>query len=434
MRYAKYKPTNIPWLPEVPETWEVRPFKSLYSFGKGLPITKENLTEKGVPVVSYGQIHSKNNVGIELKDELLRFVSPQYLETNPQSLLSFGDMAIADTSEDQEGCGNAVLCNRKENIFAGYHTIIARIKQPENAKYLAYVFMCKNWRSQIQCLVHGVKLFSITKQILSSAKFPLPPLAEQKRIVAYLDEKCAKIDTLVTAKTKQIELFKELRQSIIAEAVTKGIDGCKTFKPTNIPWLPEVPQTWEVKKMKYHFYERSEKGHPDEAPLCSTQAYGVIPQSMYENRIVIVDAKNLAQLKLVKKGDFVISLRAFQGGIEIAHYQGIISAAYTILELRDKANSNYFRWLFKSRPFIGLLKTCVTGIREGQNINYPLLSQKSLPLPPLAEQKRIVAYLDKKCAKIDTLLAKIEDEVIKLKEYRERLVADVVTGQRKVVK
>lgn len=215
-----FKPTNIPWLPEVPKDWEMRPFKSLYNFGKGLPITKENLTEKGVPVVSYGQIHSKNNVGIELKDELLRFVSPQYLETNPQSLLSFGDMAIADTSEDQEGCGNAVLCNRKENVFAGYHTIIARIKQPENAKYLAYVFMCKNWRSQIQCLVHGVKLFSITKQILSSAKFPLPPLQEQKRIVAYLDKKCAKIDALVAKIEDEVVKLKEYRERLVADVVT----------------------------------------------------------------------------------------------------------------------------------------------------------------------------------------------------------------------
>ena len=185
--------------------------------------------------------------------------------------------------------------------------------------------------------------------------------------------------------------------------------------------------------MKYLFTERSDKGHPNEPPLCSTQAYGVIPQSKYEGRVVVVDAKNRDQLKLVKKGDFVISLRAFQGGIEIAHYQGIISAAYTILASKDEAYSQYFRWLFKSQPFIELLKTCVTGIREGQNINYSLLSRKQLPLPPLAEQKVIVAHIEERAAKIDATISGLQKEISLLKEYRERLIADVVTGQRKVV-
>ena len=92
------------------------------------------------------------------------------------------------------------------------------------------------------------------------------------------------------------------------------------YRKTGIPWLPEVPEGWEVQKIKYLFKERSEKGHPEEMPLCSTQAYGVIPQSLYENRVVATNKDGLALQKLVKVGDFVISLRAFQGGIEIAHY------------------------------------------------------------------------------------------------------------------
>ena len=204
------------------------------------------------------------------------------------------------------------------------------------------------------------------------------------------------------------------------------------MKPSGIQWLPEVPEGWKCRKMKYLFKERSDKGHPEEPPLCSTQAYGVIPQSLYENRVVETSKEGLALQKLVKVGDFVISLRAFQGGIEIAHHRGIISAAYTILEPCDVGYSPYFRWLFKSQPFIELLKTCVTGIREGQNINYPLLSRKFIPLPPLPEQRDIVAHIESKCGKIDALVEKLVGEVAALKEYRERLIADVVTGQRKV--
>ena len=112
------------------------------------------------------------------------------------------------------------------------------------------------------------------------------------------------------------------------------------YKDSGIKWLGKIPQHWEVRKIKYVFTERSEKGYPEEPVLCSTQKYGVIPQYMYESRVVVVN-KGLEGLKLVRKGDFVISLRSFQGGIEYAYYQGIISAAYTILNLNDNCYSNY---------------------------------------------------------------------------------------------
>ena len=200
-----------------------------------------------------------------------------------------------------------------------------------------------------------------------------------------------------------------------------------SYQPTNIPWLPEIPEGWELKKVQYLFTERSEKGYPEETPLCSTQAYGVIPQALYENRVVVTSKDGLASQKLVLVGDFVISLRSFQGGIEMAHYRGVISAAYTILSLKNRGNLAYFRWLFKSHPFIQLLRTCVTGIREGQNINYSMLSKQSLPIPPLAEQERIVSYLDKQTVKIDKLVAAKTKEIALLKELREKTIADAVT-------
>ena len=107
-------------------------------------------------------------------------------------------------------------------------------------------------------------------------------------------------------------------------------------------------------------------------------------------------------------GDFVISLRSFEGGIEYAYYQGIISAAYTILTPIEKQFTDYFKILFKSLPFIQLLQTCVTGIREGQNINYPLLGRKFIPIPPLAEQEKIVSYLESKTLCIDAYVRERE--------------------------
>lgn len=191
-------------------------------------------------------------------------------------------------------------------------------------------------------------------------------------------------------------------------------------------WLKEIPSHWEERKMKYCFSERSEKNHPDEPILCATQSQGVIPQSMYANRVVVVN-KGFEGLKLVKEGDFVISLRSFEGGIEYAYYQGIISAAYTVLQPNSSSFSNYWKILFKSHPFIQLLQTCVTGIREGQNINYSMLCRAFLPLPPLSEQKQIVRYLEDKTSKIDAYVADKEKEILLLQELKQKTIADAIT-------
>lgn len=198
------------------------------------------------------------------------------------------------------------------------------------------------------------------------------------------------------------------------------------YKDSGVQWLGEIPSHWELLKMKYAFKERSEKNHPNEEPLCATQSRGVIPQSLYEGRVVVVN-KGFEGLKLVKVGDFVISLRSFQGGIEYAYYQGIISAAYTVLQPKESDMAPYFKYMFKSHDYIQLLQTCVTGIREGQNINYPLLAKKAVPIPPMEEQRSIVSYLDTKCSKLDTFISNKEKEITLLQEMKLRVITDAVT-------
>lgn len=199
-----------------------------------------------------------------------------------------------------------------------------------------------------------------------------------------------------------------------------------TYKESGIEWLGQIPAHWEIHKLKNCLQERKEKGHPNEPVLCATQSRGVIPQDMYDNRVVVVN-KDFDKLKLVKRGDFVISLRSFQGGIEYAYYQGIISAAYTVLTPRVKEYSAYFQQLFKSYGFVQLLQTCVTGIREGQNINYAMLSKCFIPMPSLDEQRQIVAYLDDKSKKINDRICKIERELQALSELKQAEIAAAVT-------
>lgn len=217
---CKKKDSGIEWLGEIPEEWEAKRLKSYFNFKKGLPITKENLEDSGISVISYGQIHSKNNNGVSICNELIRFVDKSYLKSNSESLVKKGDFIFADTSEDLEGCGNCAYVNSDEIIFAGYHTIIFSSKYQNENKYLAYLFLTDAWRTQIRCNCSGVKLFSITKKILSKVSIILPPLSEQESIANFLDKRCAQIDSLISEKQSLIKDLAEYKKSLIFEAVT----------------------------------------------------------------------------------------------------------------------------------------------------------------------------------------------------------------------
>ena len=214
------KECGLEWIDSIPCSWKTAKLKALFSFGKGLPITKDNLIEDGIPVISYGQIHAKNNPGTTVVDDLMRFVATDYLESNPDSLVNQGDFLVADTSEDTEGCGNAVYVDRDMTLFAGYHTIILKDKGNRNNKYLSYLFRTDAWRSQIRSRVTGVKLFSISKKLLNLVTVILPPVDEQERIVQVLDHKCGMIDSIIVEKENLISNLEQYKLSLINESVT----------------------------------------------------------------------------------------------------------------------------------------------------------------------------------------------------------------------
>ncbi len=196
--------------------------KELVRFFKGLNITKADLISEGANVISYGQIHSKENDGRSLKDSFLRHTSFEL--TNDAARLSFGDIVFADTSEDQTGIGNCVLNDRHEPVWAGYHTVTARPSNPEIAPYLAILFQSNWWRDQLRRSSDGVKVYSVTQHSLGNTKVVLPPLPEQRRIVAHLDSVCADFAAAEAAIRKQITLFQELRTRLVSDAVTGAVE------------------------------------------------------------------------------------------------------------------------------------------------------------------------------------------------------------------
>lgn len=221
---VKMKDSGVEWLGEVPENWNFDKFRYIFNFSKGLTITKADLMETGIPCVNYGEIHSKYGFEVSAERHALKCVDSSYIETDKSSLMSNGDFVFADTSEDLEGAGNFTHVSGDTNIFAGYHTIIARQRKNNNARFLAYLIDSKVFRTQIRLAVKGVKVFSITQAILRDSSVWLPNITEQMAISNFLDDKTAKIDTLVAKARQAIELMKERRTALISAAVTGKID------------------------------------------------------------------------------------------------------------------------------------------------------------------------------------------------------------------
>ncbi|KIQ22467.1 hypothetical protein RT99_09875 [Flavobacterium sp. MEB061] len=198
------------------------------------------------------------------------------------------------------------------------------------------------------------------------------------------------------------------------------------YKNSGVEWLGEIPEQWNFIRMKHLFKDHSEKNKPNEELLSVTQNKGVVPRTWVENRMVMPSGA-LESFKFIEKGDFAISLRSFEGGLEYCHHDGIISPAYTVLKTKRKINEKYYKYLFKSFSFISELQTSVVGIREGKNISFPELSYSFLPVPKVEEQTSIANFLDDKTAKIDQAITIKQKQIELLKERKQILIHKAVT-------
>jgi type I restriction enzyme S subunit len=198
------------------------------------------------------------------------------------------------------------------------------------------------------------------------------------------------------------------------------------YKDLGTEWLQQIPGHWDIIKMKYLFRDHSEKGKPDAELLSVTQDQGVVPRNWVENRMVMPSG-GLKTFKFIQKGDFAISLRSFEGGLELCHHDGIISPAYTVLKSKQNIINCYFKYLFKSSSFISEIQTSVVGIREGKNISFPELSYSLIPIPSISEQSAIADFLKKKAEQIDRAIAIKEKQVTLLKERQQVLIQQAVT-------
>ena len=198
------------------------------------------------------------------------------------------------------------------------------------------------------------------------------------------------------------------------------------IKDSHYEWLGVVPNHWKLAKAKRLFKETSVKNHPKEELLSATQNKGVIPRRLLQSRVVM-PMGNFETFKLVNEGNFVISLRSFQGGLEYSKYRGIVSPAYNVMEENAGQNRMYYKYLMKSKMFISELQRNVTGIRQGKNIDVNDFKEIVLPIPSLPEQDQIVKYLDNKLAKINKFIKAKKKLIAALKEQKQAIINQAVT-------
>lgn len=435
--YDTYKDSGIAWIGEIPGEWEVCRLKSQFKASKGLNITKENLKEEGYPVISYGQIHAKNNCGTSISQELIRFISNSYIDSNPECLTNKGCFIFADTSEDIEGCGNAVYVN-SGSIFAGYHTIILKPKFGTSNKYLAYLFLTDCWRSQIRASVSGIKVLSITQKIINTTSILLPPLSVQQSISSFLDTKCGEIDSLISIQEEMISELLAYKQSVITEAVTKGLDKKAKMKNSGVEWIGDIPEEW-VKDKIFRVFSvigsgTTPKATDDrnfEGDINWIQSGDINGGKMFEckNKISENVLNQYSTLKIYKAPFIIVAMYgASVGNISISNIDGCVNQACCVM-----SNSNQcFNYLFYA---IKAAKDYLIYRAEGggqPNISQDKLKNLWLPLPPLPVQQAIATYLDEKTSQIDSLIALKQSKIESLKEYKKSIIYEYVTGKKRV--
>ncbi|GAB3671835.1 restriction endonuclease subunit S [Salinisphaera aquimarina] len=306
--------------------------------------------------------------------------------------------------------------------------------KPQMEQSFSY-WLVLSLKVRLEAAGQGTTFVELSRNKLKDIDFLLPPLPEQRAIAAFLDGKCATIDEAVRIKQEQITLLQERRQILIQQAVTRGLNPDAPLKDSGIDWIGQIPAHWEVRKVKQIFRlvaDASEKNNCHELLSIYTDI-GVRPRKDLEERGN--KASTTDGYWLVKKGDFIVNkLLAWMGAIGLSEYEGVTSPAYDILRRHVPVSGQFYHRLFRSKSFSLEIKRFSRGIMEMRlRIYFDKLGVMEVPYPPVNEQNKIVAYLEKHEQTIDTAISLKRDQIATIKEYKTSLINAAVTGKIKVV-
>lgn len=427
-----------------PDNWKVKKFRQIFGFRKGLSITKEDLLEEGCPVISYGQVHSKENTGIGINQTLIRFVSEKYLYTDKISIVEPGDFIFADTSEDIDGVGNCVFVDFKSTLFAGYHTIIVHPTISEcYPLYFAFLFLTDFWRANLRAKVMGVKVFSITQKLLRETFVVLPPVYEQRAIANFLYRECAQIDSIVADLEKQIAILQQYKKSLITETIIKGLDKSVPMKDSGIEGVGKIPSHWKVNRLKY-------------VAVVKTGPFGTqLSASEYSDEgIPVINVKNIGYGTIIEDDlDYVpdevcqrLAQHQLQLGDIVFGRKGAVDKHAIITEsqigwvqgsdcirvrIDGDIDSRYLNYLFNTVYFAEYVLLYAVGTTMA-SINSDILTNSKILVPPITEQRCIADFLDSNCKTLFEIIENKQSQLATLQQHKKSLIYEYVTGKKRV--
>ena len=413
---------QAPWLVGLPESWEIRKVKHFFTVVNGSTPKSSESTYWG------GDITWITPADYKTEDKYIcssrKAITQEGLDSCGTSKVPAGSIIVSNRAP----IGSIGIAEKELCTSQGCKSLvkIAEI----NEEYIYYYLSVMS--GPLNMLGRGTTFMELSSNDLANFRLPIPTVKDQNAIVQILNKKIAAINDVINKKANIIELLQEQRTAVICSAVTKGIDSTAKMKDSGVAWLGEIPEHWGVSKSQWLFSLRKEKARPDDEQLTASQHFGIVYQKDYMaqgSRVVQVVLGNDI-LKHVEPDDFVISMRSFQGGIEWSNLRGKISSAYVMLiPQKQYVYSPYFRWLLKSHNYILALQSTSNLVRDGQALRYDNFRMVDLPLVPLDEQRAIADYLNKKIAKLDSIIADVTEQIEKLKEYRQSVISEVVTGK-----
>ncbi len=411
----KMKDSGIEWIGEIPEDWRLVKFKRFAKSGMGATILKENL----------------------LPDDSSDDRIPIYSATNTDKVFGYISDSVVKLKKNDfviPARGNSIgyITLVRDQIATCTQTTIYSKISNINHKFLFY---CGYGLKDYWFEFDQTAIPQITVKQVDNNFVPVPDKIEQTRIANYLDRKVALIDSIIEKTKQTIEEYKAYKQSLITEVVTKGLNKDAKMKDSGIEWIGEIPEDWEVVNPRRFFTVRRDRASINDQQLTSSQKYGIVTQKEFmeiESKRVVVVQKNYAILKKVLRNDFIISMRSFQGGLELSGKEGSISSAYVVITPNEKIFSKFYKWFFKSVKYIDALQSTSNLVRDGQAMRFSNFTQIPIVLLPLAVQAFLSEYLENITYRINIIILKKQQLITELENYKKSLIYEVVTGKKEV--
>ena len=433
-RYDRYKDSGIAWIGEIPEHWEVRTLKTMLSgLQDGTHGTFENI------VSNYLLLSAKNitDNGLQFSD-LERTIS----ENDYKAIVSNGYPQKGDILLCCVGTIGRCCIYNYDKIYAFQRSVsFLRTNKNESNSFLLYLLRSQICTTQFLMLARTSAQSGIYLSTLANLIIVTPSLFEQQSIAAYLDQKCGEIDELITLQEEMITKLQSYKQSVITEAVTKGLDKNVPLKDSGIEWIGEIPEHWNVRTLKTMLSGLQDGTHGTFENIVSNylllSAKNITDNGLQfsdlERTISENDYKAIVSNGYPQKGDILLCCVGTIGRCCIYNYDKIYAFQRSVSFLRTNKNESNRFLLYVLRSQIcttQFLMLARTSAQSGIYLNS--LANLIVVTSPLSEQQSIADYLDKKCSEIDELISIKQQKIEKLKEYKKSLIFECVTGKRKV--